>query len=363
MSNTTTPAADEAKVRIVSTAGNTQASLAQYNYMRPNLNNNGNLPAAAPYNYCPDIWPVQTMPLANYKTVLASQPSYRSQPPNQVVLNETNYIYVRAFNGSSTTQTNSVTLYYSATNLIQYPGLWENNVILTDQGNNSGAITVAPGTVGVADATFLWVNPQPALGGVGFGLVAQFNDPQNSNPPPPADSPINMAALIQNNLQWGWSNLVLLNGPSDLTYSFNTGITVPQGFQTGMYALTANCVNFQGWQVSFQCSQTDSHGNPISLPVTNIINNNALVGLNNVVLAPGYNAVLSVYLYNPQNLPMQAGANVSMQLSYITSNAQEYDEAVAKGVVDWELTRSLATEGMPLRAIVTLGTVTGVHPA
>src|ERR1700742_302326 len=70
-------------------------------YMRPNLSNGGQVPAAGPYCTCPDIWPSGPTPVPNFQTALATSSSYNSNPPDQITLYMDNYIYVRGYNGTN----------------------------------------------------------------------------------------------------------------------------------------------------------------------------------------------------------------------------------------------------------------------
>lgn len=353
--------ADVEKVRIVPTSFST--TYAQYIYMRPNIANGGQLPASGPYCTSPDIWANGTTPIANYQTALATSTSYNTDPPSNIQLGMDNYIYVRGYNGNVAANTVSVTLYYAASSLIQYPGDWQNNIILTDQGQQTSSITnLAPATVGVAADTFLWANvPPPANSTDHYCLITQLNDNQNSNPFPPPYSILDLSALITNNLQWGWHNMNLMSKPASLTFMYDTGLAIPQNGQKGTYTIAVSPIGFIGWQVSFQCSQMDSKGNPISFPVTTIVQDNLSLGVQNVYLEPGYSAIVSVYMYNPNNVTPATGATVPIVASYLTNSPGEYNEALERGLINWPLTKALLGEksGMPIQGYVSVGAVTG----
>lgn len=242
-------------------------------YMRPNLNNGGTVPSGGPLCQCPDIWPDGTQPIANFQTALATTQSYQTQSPSTIAVLASNNLYVRGANGASTDQSVNVTLYYANSALIQHPSYWENNIIPTDQGNSSANITnLAPGAIGVADQTFVWQNASPPSGSGHCCLIAQFNDASNSNPLPDPGTQLDMSQLLLNNLGWGWLNVSFVVPPSGFaSWEFSTSLSVPANFPSATnYDILVSPVGYTGWSVGFQCSQTDSNNNPITLNKTPI---------------------------------------------------------------------------------------------
>lgn len=362
MSIATALQADEKKIRIVPTSFDTTPTQAQYLYMRPNIQNGGLIPAGGTLCYCPDIWPNNTTPISNYQTALATSDSYNTNPPSNVTENMTNYIYVRGYNGGATPANMNVTLYWSPSNMIQWPSEWQNNVIPTDTGT-SNINNLPSGSVGVANGTFMWQPGDPGAGNH-YCLIAQFNNAQNVNPFPPIDTQLDLSNLITNNLMWGWHNVNELQPSGNLQFSYPAGLTIPSNMQAAYYGVYVKPVGFTGWQVSFQCSQSDSNGNPIAMAVTNIVQDNVGLGINNIWLEPGYNATVTIYLYNQNNVTPAAGATCPISATYTTTTQAEFDLAIELGVIDWQLTRELSEkadqyDGMPIFGTVTLGAVTG----
>lgn len=363
MSIATALQADEKKVRLVPTSFDTAPTQAQYLYMRPNIQNGGLVPAAGPYCQCPDIWPNGTTPVPNYQTALATTDSYNTDPPSNVTQYETNYVYVRGYNGSATPANMSVTLYWSPSNMIQWPSSWQNNVINTDTGPSAAINNLASGAVGVANGTFSWQPGDPGAGNH-YCLIAQFNNAQNVNPFPPIDTQLDMSNLITNNLMWGWHNVNLLSPSNNLQFSYPAGLNIAANMQPAYYNISVKPVGFVGWQVSFQCDVTDSNGNQIALGITNIVQDNVSIGINNVWLDPGFNGNVTIYLYNPNNVASSPGASCPISASYPTTTEAELNRAIELGIVDWQLTNALNERkdrfnGMPVNGYVTLGAVTG----
>lgn len=335
------------------------ASVFPHVYMRPNTGNGGAVPAQGTLCTSPDIWPAGTAPVPSFQTALATPQSYATNPPDQITLHEDNYIYVRGYNGAQSTQSVNVSLYYSPSGVIQWPSQWQNNVIKTDQGNSSANISnLAPGTVGVADQTFLWSNVQPPPSGSDhYCLISQFNDANNSNPFPAIYTQLDLAALITNNLGWGWRNVQLVSAGAQPTFSFALSLAIPQNVTPGSntYFVYVNPTGFNGWNVSFQCSQSDSKGNPIRLDKTQITSSGQLLGTT-CYLEPGFSAMVTVYMYQGSQ-PAAQGATVPLAASYQTSQGWETEEAFRRNLIDWHFMHRFQQTfgGIPINGWIPMG--------
>jgi hypothetical protein len=335
-------------------------------YMRPNVANGGAIPATGVLCTSPDIWPNNTTPLPNYVTALAKTDSYNSDSPAQITLNTTNYIYIRGYNGSQSASTVSVTLYYVPNAIIQWPAQWQNNIIPTDQNKQSGSITnLAPSTIGVAPFTFVWEYVQTPPGGSDhYCLICQFNDANNDNPFPDITSQLDLSALITNNLQWGWHNVSLMT-VSGLVTSYVTGLNIASNMSAGTYAIGVTPTGYIGWQIGFQCSEPDSKGNPIVLAPTTISQDNFTI-LVNAYLEPGYNGVVTVCLYNPNNVANVPPSSAPISCNYVTHSKADFEEGLRRGTINWGATKiyneQFTAAGMPIGTLHILGTTTGVPP-
>lgn len=322
-------------------------------YMRPNLSNDGSIPAEGPYCTSPDIWIGGTVPID--PSTLTTAASYATASSSNVALNETNFLYVRGQNGATTAQTNTVTLYYAPSALIQWPSQWQNNVIPTSNGNASGTIAnLAPGAIGAAPDLFEWkhVLPPPA-GSDHYCVFAQLNDANDSNPFPDIGSQVDMAALITNNLGWAWRNTVEVAGA---TWSFDQSLSIPNnsGLKAGTYNVYVTSKGFVGWQVSFACDQLDANGNAIAMLPTTITPNGQLVGVQ-CSLAPGFNSTISVAM-NQNGAPnANPGDKITLHASY-EANMDDALRAVEEGLVDWRLQRAFGGGGgIPVTISVPVG--------
>ena len=329
-------------------------------YMRPNSNNNGSIPASAPYSDCPDIWIAGTTAVANYQTALATNSSYATSSSKNIYVGQTNLIYVRGKNGATTSKTNTVTLYYAPSAvIINDPSTWKNNVIKTEIGQTSGNITnLAPGAVGVCDATFAWTDVQsPPSGSSHYCLFAQFNDAQNSNPFPSVDTALDMGSLIMNNLGWGWRNTAEISAKP--SWSDTVPLTIPSNFPAAnYYSIFVIPTGYVGWKAKFYASENDSNGNPIALKKSKVDQDGQILGVQNAYLEPGFECLMTVNMYGSGSPPV--GAMLTLSCNCVVSTQQDLREAVERNLIDWDFMYRLKRScpelfGVTPTAFITLG--------
>lgn len=306
-------------------------------YMRPNSSNSGTVPASGPYSASPDIWFAGSTPITNYQQVLATDSSYASASNNNIYSGQTNLIYVRGRNGATVNKTNTVQLYYAPSGIINSPSQWQNNVIKTDLGQTQGnIINLAPNTVGVCDATFVWTNvTPPPPGSDHYCLFAQFNDANNSNPFPSVDTALDMGSLIMNNLGWGWRNTSMISATP--TWQYTVPLDIPVDYPTtNTYSVLISPTGYVGWDAEFYASRNDSVGNPIKLGRTKVTQDGILLGVANAILEPGFQTLMTVNMYSPNGSAPPAGARVPMSVNYAASTPQARKEAVHRNLIDNE---------------------------
>jgi len=211
-------------------------------------------------------------------------------------------------------------------------------VILTDQDNEKAFIAdLAPQAIGVADQPFVWRNvPPPPNGSDHYCLFAQLNNELNQNPFPEVYTQIDMAALLKNNLGWGWRNTRLIPGTRVDTF-YTQRLTIPADITSGTtkYFVYVSPEGFLGWTVSFTCSRADSKGKPIELKPRLIDQDGLLLGTK-CYLDPGFDAVVDVYL-NANGRSASPGATMPLTCAYETAPGAEEEEALRRGLEDREL--------------------------
>ncbi len=314
-------------------------------YLRPNPDSDGSIPSAGPHYCCPDIWPAGTQAIANYQTVLAGNDpmyGYRQESPNGVTLNVDNYIYVRAKNGATTTQTKFVRMYYAESAIIQWPAEWVGNALYTDDKSDQNNLSAPAGAVAVAERPFYWPRVPPPQSGNHYCLFAQINDNDNSNPFPDVTSPLDLGKFIQNNLGWGQRNVQPVDTTTP-TWQYAQPLTIAQNIpKQYKYTVYAQATGYIGWSVAFSCSQTDDTGQQIALATTRIQQDGAIHGVD-ALLSPGFASMLTLYMYNTDGTPAATGANVDVGVTY-TPDGSEIDAAISAGAVDWKLSHGLARQ-------------------
>ncbi|MEO3786023.1 hypothetical protein ABGB12_22060 [Actinocorallia sp. B10E7] len=317
-------------------------------YMRPNRHSRGTVPAGKPYCVCPDIWPSGTRPIPDYLKTLAEADGhhgYKQESRDDIALHRDNYIYVRAKNGASTTQNKFAKLYYATNGIIQWPSMWQNNVLHTDEGSPQADLgAVPPGAVGVAERPFVWHDVPAPSSGRHYCLIAQIDDSTDSNPFPEVTSPLDLARLVQRDLGWGWRNVRTVKS-STATWQQTVPLDIAQNVDTEhCYNVYVRPVGYEGWSVSFSCSQVDDRGRQIQLPQTRIEKSGEPLGVE-AWLAPGFTSMLTVYMYNTKHKRPVSGAHVEVGAALVPRPGAELDAAISAGVIDWDLSRRLSAHG------------------
>ena len=346
-------------------------------YLRPNLSSEGTVPASSPLSASPDIWIAGTQPVANFLTALATPNSYAQQSPGTITQGTPKYIYVRGRNGAAVSSSTKVLLYGVPCASIQWPSEWAKYGIPTDRDHPDGTnphydssiVNLASSSIGVTADTFVWSNPQPPTGGSDhYCFITWMNNA--GNPFPDVFSQLDMAALITNNLQFGWRNVSMQSGRSP-TRQMASQLIIPSDVTAGSreYSLqvTYMGVPTTGWTLSMSCSQLDSKGNKIA------IDNVAMPALGQFVgvrctLSPGFSALLTLNLYKNNGPDSQPGASIDITPTYFSDGSpQELQEALDRGLVDFAMSHALhrayaGTEGADIRPrpVVPLG-ADGLH--
>jgi hypothetical protein len=303
-------------------------------YMRPNGGSDGSVPAQAPYSVCPDIWIAGKDAIA--PGTLITPESYAGSSQNNVRSGMQNLIYIRGRNGSSSSKTCTVKLYYAPSAIIQSPSDWQHNRIITDKGARHGTITAEGGAVAVCDSTFNWLSPEPPAGSDHYCLLAQFNDAQNSNPFPNPENVFDLAALVTNDLGWGWRNVSMIDATP--TWSLSEPLTIPANWPPspapGEWQIQIRPTGFLNWDVELECSELDSRGVEIVFPRTKITTPGTGFLIPGLTLDPGWSASVSVSLYSPDGSLPQSGWAVHIEPINIQTSPAARREAVHRNLVD-----------------------------
>jgi len=306
-------------------------------FMRPNQSADATIPCSNPVSVSPDIWIVPNA--LHDPTTLTTVASYALESSDNVQGGAQNLIYVRAKNNAATPKTMTAALYYAVSGLIQQPSSWQGNGLQTTSGAYTvNLANVAPGAIAVGDDHFVWNAPQQPPAGNHYCLFAQLNDAANSNPFPSVFSPIDMAALIRNNLAWGWRNTTYI--PSSAQFTVQETCNVPTNYPTppaaGQWAISVVPTGWVGWSCALQCSITDSAGVVIQLNPTTIVTSGVGFLIEGLTLNPGWSGIVTIEMINPTGAPppTDQGWKVIATPIVITSTPSELREAARHHLMD-----------------------------
>jgi hypothetical protein len=341
-------------------------------YLRPHLANGGTVPVSGPLSASPDIWIANRSPVED-PPALASAERYATDSNSNVESGMTNYIHVRGYNNTASTQTRQVSLYHAPAGVIQWPAQWRHNALRTSQGETRANLVVPPQSVGLTDLPFVWTNPPPPPPGSDHhGLFAQLNDASNANAFPEITRALDMAALMAQNLGWGWRNAACVPAPHGASFACSTMLSVPADIAApgSTFLLWVKPTHYVGWSVQFSCSEIDSDGRQITLgpqPVP-ITADGQIIGLM-VTLEPGFEAQVSVTLHS-NGQRQRPGARLPLMCSYQASGTHA-EEAYARGLVDPVFMRAISdglrgtrhSLGATPTAYLALGGYTWASPA
>jgi hypothetical protein len=342
-------------------------------YLRPNLASGGTVPASGPLCASPDIWIANHAPVANAQQALASSERYACGSNSHVEHGMANYLYIRGYNNTASTKSARVSLHYAPAGVIQWPGLWQHNVLLTSRGDTAASLVVPSQSVGVIDTPFVWDNPPPPPPGSDhYGLFARLDAASHPTAFPEVTRALDMAALVTQHLGWGWKNTTYVPAPTGVSFAYSTMLSVPANVVAPghTFLLWIAPRRYAGWSVQFSCNQTDSDGKPFTLgprPIP-ITADGQIIGLM-VTLEPGFHALVSVTLHSNGH-SQQPGASLPLMCSYQASGTHA-EEAYARGLVDPVFMRAINDglrgtrqhPGITPTAFVGLGGYTWAHPA
>ncbi|MDF1792350.1 MAG: hypothetical protein P1U88_10600 [Thalassobaculaceae bacterium] len=176
--------------------------------LRSSLSDTGAIPRTFGWE-SPDIIPAGIIPVANPGSVYTTASSYATDPGTNLTYNATNYIYVRAKNLADGANAGVVNLYYSNSDLLNYPSNW------SQIGGDGGLAISAAGNGDIVTPSqgFVWpsVPPQPA--NFHYCLISWVKTAAHPNPPT-GDSIGNLATFISQNGNWSQRNIAIVDSNS-----------------------------------------------------------------------------------------------------------------------------------------------------
>jgi hypothetical protein len=301
-------------------------------YLRDNLASDGEVPALAPYNQCPDIIQSPTAvsdPESAFSTPASWDETYQTAPmPGE------NYYYVRGLNGSQQAFSGELSLFCIPAELLLFPALWKNSPLQTASGSETvPAVHAAPGHIGVGAEPFVlqWPTPSRAHSAETFpSFIAQ----NTAQPIPTINSWIQLSQLMTQQLNFGWRNTVTFDPlVNEGMMLHEIGLTIPRTVgKSGQIQLMLTLYGFIGDTVSLIADRYTPEQKPIQILPTRVTQDGQSLGLT-VTLNPGFAGHLTVQYWNTSAKVPAAGSTITLSANYIVPHEQ-HASAVAAGVLD-----------------------------
>lgn len=179
---------------------------------------------------------------------------------NELIQTMNNYIYIRAKNFATKTQKGQIYLYWSPSQLLLSPGLWQKNVIESTKGQGYVDFEVDAGqqyiTTNNDKGLFNWI--PDAIKGDHYCLVSRVVTDDHMAPIPNFKSIHDFTAFMHSEASMGYSQRnvsVVDTGAADYVSheELNTEYDIKEGY------ININCENVPaGWEVALSCSGSSS---------------------------------------------------------------------------------------------------------
>lgn len=183
----------------------------------------GDVPRSAS-SQSPDIIISGQQPMAD-PWELEREENYGNSYSNNLYIGLPNYLYVRGKNFTDTKYDGQWTLYYSESNVLLYPYLWEPNQLKTSAGNMRPPFSIEPGKIGASTDSYVWVPPEPTNGH--YCMIAVAETPEHGNPLAGVSNVTSLAETLSNNANIAQRNTNMIRSPGlpqvVSTTSYNQG--------------------------------------------------------------------------------------------------------------------------------------------
>jgi hypothetical protein len=304
--------------------------MAQYDsvLVRQNLQDQGLLPRTGGWTASPDVIANGPSPIQNPLATL--QASWATDVTQPVLINATNYFYLRGQNLGTTATTAEGRIFYAPSSLFLYPQQWLQNAMLTARGEAVSKIdSIAPNGKGVTTDPLIW---KPATGTDAehhciIGFISTPAYPFASQKPPNAVTSLDqLATWIGKNGGTGWHNVqfTTAGAPTWTNYSNYPASDTPAKIQ---FAIT--CVQCPiGSTVSFSCGTPLPDGTYINLPPTTVTKNDQIGFVLVYDVPAGWTSPISYSYTSNGGVPQGDNFSVSMSASIkeTTKGAHAFSE-------------------------------------
>jgi hypothetical protein len=332
-------------------------------YLRDNLASNGQVPALAPYNQCPDIIQSST-PISDPQDTLSTPASWNEIYQTAPMPGE-NYYYVRGLNGSQSNFQGELSLFCIPAELLLFPSLWKNSPLQTGSGSETVTVGAAVGHIGVGDQPFVMTWPSAAAQAAS-STFASFIAQNTASPIPTISSWIEMSQLMTQQLNFGWRNAVafdpIANGGTML---HQMGVSIPATVgESASLQLILTSYGFVGDTVAIIADRYTPEQKAIQIQPTQITSDGQAIGIQ-ITLDPGFSANLTVQYWNTSKNVPAAGSGITLSVNYLVPE-QQYERALSAGVLDSRYSNAVAhslgqlQQGVTPQQVAPVGAVTFV---
>ena len=272
-------------------------------YMRPNLENQGEVPPTGEVICSPDICFAGMHPIADFQTTLKQTESYSQIIEEVATCEVNNYVYLRCRNGAEKAVSIQAQLYIVPKTKCIFPEEWiplsvDNRE--EAEGNTTNIIPLMqPGEIGVAEAPFIWKKPSSDNLN-DYCLMARLFSDEFPNDKPQASSvlkPTYMIEFLQDGLLWAQHNISKLEfNPNKPFWSKDINLNIP----TDTSLKNHNCLisiessKFEKWDIQIQASRTDEEGKEIYME-RRPVESEFILG--HYIMSPGFFTRMSFLLY------------------------------------------------------------------
>lgn len=278
-------------------------------YMRAYLGDPGNVPRSTSYplSASPDLVPYGTQPATDVNSLLTDT-SWNQVYNSPLVINQSNYLYMRAQNLGTAQTTGQFSLYYSPASLLLWPSEWQQNQLQTAGGEPTQSVSIAPGARGVTPSAFVW-NPAAPPSGDHYCLVGMVSTPDHPATVPSDGDIQNFASWIANNGSFAWHNVSTTNAGSP---TWTKTINYDQGTVASDILFQIVCTNVAlNSKVAFSCGQAGPTP-PINLPPTTVTNSASFIAGVLSSVPANFQADIS-YSYWSNGNPPASGFSITIQ--------------------------------------------------
>ncbi|MCP1846147.1 hypothetical protein ACVIHI_009074 [Bradyrhizobium sp. USDA 4524] len=292
--------------------------MTQYNgvLLRQNLQDQGLLPRTGGWTASPDLIAAGTQPIQNPAAYYSSAGSMGKDLTQPVVINATNYFYLRGKNLGTKTVPAEGRIFFAPQSLFLYPQQWLNNGMKTAKGAEFSAISsIEPNAIGVTTDPLIWLAPNTSEHTCLIGFISTAGFPFASQRPPNAVHSLDdLAAWIGKNGGTGWHNVQFTSAGSP---TFTNYTTYPASSKPAKVQFVITCLGCPvNSQVSFSCGTPLPDGTYINLPLTTVTKSDQFGVMLQYDIPAGWTSSVT-YSYKDNGLPPGDNFSVSMSASIV----------------------------------------------